>query len=522
MAGFLVNVTDLGRAALISADNTGTNAHRVVEIGLASAPFKASRKLTRLPHEWKRIATFAGEKISPDTIHVTLQDNTADKFTLYGFGLYLENGLLAVAYGQMKPIMEKSADAVLMLSVDIRFDSIDVATLTFGNVSFSNPPATTKRKGVIELATQEEVDQGADEARAITPKTAARRYAALTGADFQGPVSVRSQLRVNGDVELSYGSQLSLPPGSPTSPSLAFAADGAPTTGLYQSDDGALCVASDAISTVRFAAEETVFDQPVRGPAPALSDSSDRFATTSWVTATLASTFIGQIVMEARASARAGFLKLNGAVLDRSDYPALWSYAQASGVLVSEEQWHEHHQGRFSTGDGSTTFRLPDLRGEFLRCWDDGRGIDVNRPVGTWQDSHNRAHAHSASTEAAGDHSHRAWTDEQGWHGHHGWTAGVGDHQHIAPYTEQNVAPFGAHSAPHLGSRATDGDNPWAYTSGAGAHSHEFNTEGAGNHGHIVGVDNAEAHIHEVNVGADGGNEARPRNIALLAMIRAY
>ena len=39
----------------------------------------------------------------------------------------------------------------------------------------------------------------------------------------------------------------------------------------------------------------------------------------------------------------------------------------------------------FGAGDGSTTFRLPDLRGEFLRAWDDGRGVDSGRVFGSAQ-----------------------------------------------------------------------------------------------------------------------------------------
>ena len=36
-------------------------------------------------------------------------------------------------------------------------------------------------------------------------------------------------------------------------------------------------------------------------------------------------------------------------------------------------------------GDGSTTFNLPDLRGEFIRGWDAGRGVDAGRTLGSWQ-----------------------------------------------------------------------------------------------------------------------------------------
>ena len=37
------------------------------------------------------------------------------------------------------------------------------------------------------------------------------------------------------------------------------------------------------------------------------------------------------------------------------------------------------------TGDASTTFNLPDLRGEFIRGYDDGRGVDSDRVFGSAQ-----------------------------------------------------------------------------------------------------------------------------------------
>ena len=47
------------------------------------------------------------------------------------------------------------------------------------------------------------------------------------------------------------------------------------------------------------------------------------------------------------------------------------------------------------TGDGSTTFNIPDLRGEFARGWDDGRAIDTNRSFGSSQADELKSHKHS-------------------------------------------------------------------------------------------------------------------------------
>ncbi|MGQ7934696.1 hypothetical protein [Paraburkholderia sp. D1E] len=248
MAGALINITDAGRAALVAPGNAGTNAHKIVEIGLSTALFDATdHTLKKLPNELKRIATFAGENVAFDTIHVTLRDDTPDQYKLYGLGLYLENGVLFGVYCQNAadgPIMEKSPAALLLLSADMQFTTIDATKLVFGDASFTNPPATTERQGVVELATQAEVNAGTDDLRAITPKTAAARYAALTGATFSG--------------------QVVLPEGSVLVPSLTFDKDGAPDTGLYHISDGSFGITSNGKSVARFTAGGTVFDKNIQ------------------------------------------------------------------------------------------------------------------------------------------------------------------------------------------------------------------------------------------------------------------
>ncbi|CAE6848581.1 hypothetical protein R75465_07050 [Paraburkholderia aspalathi] len=524
MAGNLITVTDAGRAALVAPGNTGTLAHKVVEIGLATAAFVVDKSLKALPNERKRITTFAGENIAADTIHVTLKDDTADQFTLYGFGLYLENGVLAAVYGQATPIMEKSPDAMLLLATDIQFTTIDAAALTFGDATFTNPPATTERQGVIELATQEEVNAGTDTVRALTPKTAASRYAALTGAEFSGPVKAPALstdgAAVMGSATLKKAIQAvisidnidgltieatDLP--NATKKPIALAPYGGKVFVGKIVDDGIGLVQVAGLITAQ---------------TPATGDSSKRVATTEFVVAAIAAATVGSIVFEPRTTARAGFLKLNGALLKRADYPALWAYAQASGAIVAEASWAANNWGCFSTGDGATTFRIPELRGEFLRCWDDARGADANRAIGTYQGSQNASHAHGASAAAVGDHVHSAWTDSQGWHGHHGGTTYNGDHQHALDQQVPQFTPGGDTDRGSTFSYFSIDNARQPYTSVNGGHTHSFDTDGAGTHGHNVGIGGAGNHSHTITVNADGGNEARPRNVAMLAMIRAY
>ncbi len=175
MAGTTLNITDAGRAALVAPDHTGTTARKVVQVGFATAPFDFTPALQVLPSELKRVSTIAGENIASDTIHVTIRDDGTDQFKLYGFGLYLDNGVLLGTYCQAEPIMEKSPVAILLLAVDVVFKSLDVTALTFGETNFTNPPATTARQGVVELATDEETQDGTDKLRAVTPAALAAR-----------------------------------------------------------------------------------------------------------------------------------------------------------------------------------------------------------------------------------------------------------------------------------------------------------------------------------------------------------
>lgn len=64
-----------------------------------------------------------------------------------------------------------------------------------------------------------------------------------------------------------------------------------------------------------------------------------------------------------------GYIKANGAAVSRSTYSRLFS---AIGTT-------------FGNGNGSTTFNVPDLRAEFIRGWDDGRGMDGGRSFGSSQ-----------------------------------------------------------------------------------------------------------------------------------------
>lgn len=169
MSGLILTLTNAGRAALINGQSTGTASVLVASIGITAQAFVADAAATVLPGEIKRLATFAGAVVADDTIHVTIRDDGPDTYTVRGFALYLDDGTLLGLYGQATPVMDKSAQAMLLLSADIRFVDLPVTVLTFGDASFVNPAATTEVVGVVELATPAETVDGLDPDRAVTP-----------------------------------------------------------------------------------------------------------------------------------------------------------------------------------------------------------------------------------------------------------------------------------------------------------------------------------------------------------------
>jgi microcystin-dependent protein len=104
---------------------------------------------------------------------------------------------------------------------------------------------------------------------------------------------------------------------------------------------------------------------------------------------------VGVVLNFPATSAPTGYLKCNGALLSRATYPALYTFAAASGNIVSEASWSGGNSGAFSTGDLSTTFRLPDARGEFMRWYDDSRGVDSGRVIGANQGDLLKDHTHN-------------------------------------------------------------------------------------------------------------------------------
>ena len=189
-------------------------------------------------------------------------------------------------------------------------------------------------------------------------------------------------------------------------------------------------------------------------PTASTGTRSTQLATTAFVGAeSQIAAPVGSVYTFAGATVPTGWLKCNGALLSRTTYASLFAVIGTT----------------YGAGDGSTTFALPDLRGEFVRGADDGRGVDAGRVLGSAQAGQNASHTHTASTSPAGGHSHVF--------------------EHLARMADQD--------------RGIGNASLWSIDSTV-----TQTTSAVGDH------------IHAVTVNADGGNESRPRNVAMHYIIK--
>jgi microcystin-dependent protein len=139
----------------------------------------------------------------------------------------------------------------------------------------------------------------------------------------------------------------------------------------------------NAQSDIRFADADSSNYVALQAPAtvatdltltlPATDGSSGQALTTNGsgalAFATIGGVPTGAVFYFAANTEPTGFLKCDGRPVSRTNYSALFAVTGTT----------------YGVGDGDTTFNLPDLRGEFIRGWDDGRGVDASRAFGSAQ-----------------------------------------------------------------------------------------------------------------------------------------
>lgn len=184
--------------------------------------------------------------------------------------------------------------------------------------------------------------------------------------DMTGASVTQGQFRTRLNDVLDYLRDILGSTGTPAAARAALGLGGL----AVRNDVGPAEIASAAVTEGKLAANACT--------TPAYLDGSITLPKLASTAQTALAVPVGTVLYVARSTAPDGYLKCNGAAVSRTTYAALFAVIGTT----------------FGAGNGSTTFNLPDLRGEFVRGWDDGRAVDSGRGLGTWQDELIKQHTH--------------------------------------------------------------------------------------------------------------------------------
>ena len=168
---------------------------------------------------------------------------------------------------------------------------------------------------------------------------------------------------------------------------------------------------------------------------------------------------VGTILTFGASTPPSGFLECNGSAISRSTYASLFSILSTT----------------HGAGDGSSTFNLPDLRGQFVRGWANTGSTDAGRVFGSTQTDQNKNHTHTTDSTTL--------------------TGGI----------RKISEGFGSGgSASGVFTKTADGTNT---------------ITGSSSTSNVGGVDFDGTHTHTIS-SSGGGTEARPTNLALMYIIK--
>ena len=178
----------------------------------------------------------------------------------------------------------------------------------------------------------------------------------------------------------------------------------------------------------------------------------------------------GAVFCIAVASVPSGYLECNGQSVSRTTFAALFAVI-----------------GTQYGASNSSTFKVPDLRGEFIRGFDNGRGVDSGRSVASSQSHQHPQHNHAVSASS---------------------TAGA--HSHSLNYQRKHVEDTGGAAITDIRREGGDGDG------GSQTFTNDT-TSGFMNNASIT----VSTSINQSNRGGtSNSSETRPRNIAMMYVIK--
>lgn len=194
----------------------------------------------------------------------------------------------------------------------------------------------------------------------------------------------------------------------------------------------------------------------------------------------------GCILPYGGATEPTGYLFCDGDAISRTTYSDLFAVIGTA----------------YGTGDGSTTFNLPDLRGRFPVGQDDMGGSAASRlttglggidgatlgasggtSTKTLTTTELPAHTHTGTTSTASDHTHTGSTSSGGSHSHYVVDGTVSATGSGAAGTTDPIDFQNGPNTP-LPNRSVGGTADSYKTNTDGAHTHSFTTAAGGTHNH--------------------------------------
>jgi microcystin-dependent protein len=183
---------------------------------------------------------------------------------------------------------------------------------------------------------------------------------------------------------------------------------------------------------------------------------------------------VGTVITFAGDKPPVGYLKCNGATINNGNTPITGQYIDGTNIGTVDTS------ALYAIVGGT----LPDLRGEFVRGWDDNRGVDhtPNRQIRSTQIDDNKQHGHTATTTST-------------------FTGAAHSHTFNVTHTATTVTNWGNGSDLRMGLMDLSGND----STGS-----QYSTDSATATGTVVSnTSNAQQ-----------GSESRPRNVALLMCIK--
>lgn len=162
-------ITAAGLQALINAEHSGTNKVTLSKVQLGNAYFEPSEQTTDIGNVVAELTTVGGSTVSATEIQVNATDSSDSVYTVRSVGIFTSDNILFAVGSSQDPILQKVATSQALFTFNILLTNGNPQYIDFGDISFSNPPATSTTAGITRFATNTEAEEATDGTIALTP-----------------------------------------------------------------------------------------------------------------------------------------------------------------------------------------------------------------------------------------------------------------------------------------------------------------------------------------------------------------